>query len=918
MSQRNAQRTSVLPLLLLVASCCQPGATGYGPWTPDKGFSEELQRQQYGGNGIEVGDPKIYDDTSLRLMLDAAKNRLATINSFNEGALTTRLGAINGSRIDQSQLGIQVTGGTPLPGTSTVANGPTSQTTTNTNPPGFTPVSPTQTVVTTQPSQAVTTTVAPTAAPAAPTVPAGLAFTPPSGLSGSALDVLNEEMQLNGQITGLELLLEGALSDRFIINQHFVKPRATIGFPITLTPQPRYRNAVAVVEVEVTEEHTLAPEPPAVTVILPQEKTYNVAAITDKMTSIGAGVVVGALGASGSFAWGRKTYYVVQDQDTVAIQWPSIHLEEKGEVGKQGEQGEQHANTARFAWEFRPVLGREFVQGGMKQTFVQLAFPKLTSSTPDCFGKIKVRTYWRHFDPKTGISGEVIQGSILAREAVSVPRYDLTPAVDDVAYQDLGDGTVRVKVISRDSFLSGTYVQLGPARYDTGAGLLADDTGLSFVAPAAALARWTGKVVSRNGLTTAILQPDPDTASARSLDQLSCAGVAPKAAPAPAKMNIDEVITLPNATEVEIRMSGTQEQSAAGVGLIDARTANRLDLAGSQITSSDAGHAVMRAAVGQGSQHCRQGSIAIRNVEIKPYDDSSSRVKVELEAEEHFFKIVRLDIGHQVFGLADTDALVRREYTPTKPCVDAIHPCITAIVPNALLKTGRRVRAFVLFKTDPEVSEKWDQNRCFSSVWPLDHQADHLGLDAGVESTTLLAVDAKKNATYLLVGHGMADAVVISPPSLKLTPLPNVPPDRMATLKVPKSVLAANKKLLLQMHAGDPPLVLDLPSPDPAAKPKPPKVAIDSPVIQNTDTMKVSVEKVAKLRSVTMDGSPLTYTVVTGKDAILLQGLRAAGVTSEQKTRVLTFTFNDGTKDGTKVPVTLEVVAERVGVKSLQ
>jgi hypothetical protein len=45
---------------------------------------------------------------------------------------------------------------------------------------------------------------------------------------------------------------------------------------------------VAVVEVKIeTARRRLSPEPPAITALLPRDKTYNVAAITDTMTSIG-------------------------------------------------------------------------------------------------------------------------------------------------------------------------------------------------------------------------------------------------------------------------------------------------------------------------------------------------------------------------------------------------------------------------------------------------------------------------------------------------------------------------------------------------------------------------------------------------------------------------------------------------------
>src|SRR6266403_1364433 len=91
----------------------------------------------------------------------------------------------------------------------------------------------------------------------------------------------------------------------------------------------------------------------------------------------------------------------------------------------------------------------------------------------------QIRTYWRRFDRKNGIDNEPIKGSVLSRTKLSIPHYDLTPRVEDVSYQDLGDATVLVTV--RGSFLAGTYVQLGATRFDAAKGLLVEESGLKFV-----------------------------------------------------------------------------------------------------------------------------------------------------------------------------------------------------------------------------------------------------------------------------------------------------------------------------------------------------------------------------------------------------------------------------------------------------
>jgi hypothetical protein len=860
-------------------------ATGYGYWQPDSGFATDLQNEQKGSNGIEVGEPKIYDDTSLKMMLDQARQRLAAINGLNESAVVSHLGAVTGSTVDQSQFGIQV-GPAGLPTVATTATGPTTSTTTNSGLPAGQTSLPTSTTVATNPSQSVVTTTTPPTS-SIPTVPTGLAYTPPSTMSGSALDVLNEEMQLTYETANLQLLLEGALSDRFVKNQRIIKPRTTIGFPISIQPQLRYKNAVAVVEVEVeTASRNLAPdslpEPPSITALLPQEKTYNVAAITDRMTSIGAGAVVNAISIGGTWVTGRKTYYVVQDQDTVAIERPG---------------DPNHPNTTSFAWEFRPVLGEQFVRGGLKQTFVQLALPILDQG---CYGSIRVRTYWSQFDQKSGILKEPIADSILSRSKLSIPHYDLTPQVDGVSYQDLGDGTVLVTV--QGSFLAGTYVQLGATRFDATKGLLVEESGLKFAAPAAALARWTAKVVSRDGKQTSVLYPLAQKPLGK-LDQFSCAqDNSPKVAPAPAAptAQIEDIQVSPDRDKVQIAMRRTVARgpNPAAVSLVDNRTQARIDIASSSASGFDSDSLLLTARM-DANPPCPYGSIAIKKVSLKPINENDSELFVEFApikpSTTNFPDDVLLDIGHKIFGLADT--VVKRDSTATAPT-------ITAIVPTALLVSARKVRAFRMFWTSPDDSSGQPRSDCFDKSSSLSD----FDLDSAVERLMLVSVDAEGKATYLLYGNGLKHVKILvpkDPKDAKVIPVDNVGQDRVAMIEISKDGLKQTKKLVVQKEDQERPLVLDLPQPDAAG----PKVSLDSPVIQNTDEMDVSIDKVEDLVSVKMGEKELKYT--PGKDMIRLKNLRADGVTSQQKTQELIFEF----KDKTKVKVKLDVVAARVGVK---
>jgi hypothetical protein len=446
--------------------------------------AQEIQRRDDRGNGIYIQSPEVYDDSSLQQMLNAARTKLASLQGLDQATLLSHLGAITGSTFQQSLFSAQVSSPT-LPSTVTTANGPTSTIATTSG-------SPATTTTTTAPNQSVATT-SPTASSPIPGAPTDTAFNLPTTFSGSASDALNEEMQLTYEIANLQLLLEGSLSDRFVLGTRIVKRKTTVGFSINFSPGKKYKNAMAVVEVEVQrpQKNVLdagAPEPPAITALLPQEKTYNVAAIKDRTTSIGAGIVTSVVSGGASWTGGRKSFYVVQDQDTVALRQPASDPKTK----------------AAFSWQFRPVLGEAFVRTGMRQTFVQLAVA--VNNLAGCFGTVHVRSYWRKYDQKSGNAKEIIADSIREQDVASIPVFDLAPAIGTLQYEDLGNGQIQVAI--GGNFLSGTYVRIGNTYYREGSpGFTSEATQIRFIVPAADIAVQQAYIVSRDGTEIRILDP---------------------------------------------------------------------------------------------------------------------------------------------------------------------------------------------------------------------------------------------------------------------------------------------------------------------------------------------------------------------------------------------------------------------------
>jgi hypothetical protein len=817
----------ILGAIVLTASCGHEPITqlvGTTNWHPDRDHAQVLTDEETKGNGIEVGAPKIYDDASLRMMLDATRAKLATMSGLNQDALISRLGSVSGATIDQTQFGFQVSGPTP-PSVATTNTGPTNSVTTNGNlPQGNSSLPGTVTVATNPTSSSVITSAAP-AAP--PTVSPGIAFTPPTSVSPSSLDVLNEQMQLSYEMTNLALLLEGALSDRFVTNQRFIKPRVTLGFPISLRAPPQFKDAVAVVEVEVTTSprnlsDPTVPEPPAITALLPREKTYNVAAMTDNMTSIGAGAVIGSVGVNASYLKGHKTLYLVQDQDTLAMQRPPP----------------KDHNSTSFLWEFHPVLGQHYVRGGMKQTFVQLALPILEAV--DCYGTIQIRTYWRRFDQKNGIAGKIIPESVLvSSKPFPIPRYDLAPIVGAIDYQDLGDGTLLVTVQGDGNYLAGTYVQLGPTRYEAGKNLLVEDTGVKFVASAAALSQWTGTIVARSGKASDLLNPSVQQ-PLHALHQTVCTS-----APAPAPPRQTECL--------------------------------------------DASPAVPR-------PHC-PNSLNIAKVAVQPLNETDSLLRVDVSTTmipQNEEKLL-LVIGTKVFGLRD--APVRRE-----PVASGM--AITVTVPTALLIANPRVRVFLPFWSDMSATGQ----HCYADTYRLDQK---FAPGSAVEHLVLVSVDPSGEALYLLYGNGLDKAEVLVPEhGAALEALDNMSQDHIRLLRIKKAALQASKKIVLQKNDSQPPLVLDLPDVKPAATPA--KISIDSPVIQNTDEVDVSVDNAADVTTVKLKDKTLHWKPV-GKSTIRLLTLKADGVTTAQSSPEITIEYKGGGKDTLK----FDVVAARVSVKTM-
>jgi hypothetical protein len=445
-------------------------------------------------NGIYVGPVKVYDETALEGLLNAAKANLASLNTFDQGTLNNHFGGVQGSTSAQTEISVQANG-------ANVAN--------------------------------------PTAAPSAP-----VGFTLPSAFTPSAVDVLNEQMQAASQVINFQLLLKGSLNDQFEPDSGHARLRTTLGFPININVPPGYKYQHAVADIEVGFCTPPAPDPqtqgPLLMTLLPQSKTYNVAALVNKSTGLGGGLVAGVVNVGGSFLRGRSTYYLVQAQDTLAMQRPDLkscdpkklnspEAEKKSKAGRHDEEKKDKADQSdaektsktgqpdqekkskvgqpveanepvplHFAWQFRPVLGQKVVQDGTRQTFAQISLPWFAGTMFGCSTTVVIRTSWKYYDSESGRVGREIKDSATKWELQQPGVFFGLPVADPISAEDNGDGTITVRAFG--SFRDGLRVRIGSVIQDAStAGFEQNQQYVRFTASGLSLASHGAELVYKDG-----------------------------------------------------------------------------------------------------------------------------------------------------------------------------------------------------------------------------------------------------------------------------------------------------------------------------------------------------------------------------------------------------------------------------------
>ena len=486
-----------------------PTATNSPTSTPDKR-----------PNGISVGRPKVFDNRTLTIMLESLSEALRGMQTqfVNQQSLAAAFNYLQGFQSKEVVSNLSVTA-LPLPGmkqeTVTTAGNVTAT---------GTPLPDTSKTTTTSDRAAFTPQAPPLDNP-----PAFSGFTPTYGENPS--DLLSDQVNLTYQIFNLRMLLERSLSDRVLSDgQNQPRRQAVLGFNVTLDPPRKAKDAVAVVEVtlELPDNTTASNDGLSLVSLMPQEKTYNAAALSTKSNSFGGAAVVKMFQVGYSERRRGQVFYLYRDNDTVSY--------ERMNGGA--------TNQVVFGWVFRPVLGRNSVSPGLRQLFAIVALP-----TDDAQNNVtvqslnaRVRTYWKKYDRDTmtsfvedeanraarfkyALSFNLTKPEIFSDSYINTAQYNdipvkstakyqtnLKPDIQSVRWVPVGPKSALVS-ITGNNFFTGTQITMGDKVYASTADgmIIKSNQAIDITTTLDALASGPGALIGRYGTAVPLIAKPSET-----------------------------------------------------------------------------------------------------------------------------------------------------------------------------------------------------------------------------------------------------------------------------------------------------------------------------------------------------------------------------------------------------------------------
>ncbi len=430
------------------------------------------------GNGIAIGQAKVFDNRSLALRVERLSGELERLKVINQ-SITDNVSAAQAQVSTQSSQSLSF---------EVKAQGKPAQeskaTTSDKSNDG-------------KSSGSAALGTAKTDEPA-----------PKVGLAAS--DLLNDQLNLASQIFNLQLLYERSLSDRMIDGE--ARLQAVLGFQVSIAPPAGYDDCVAVAEVEVRMRPAgpaAAPQPISLVALMPQEKTYNAETVSASERSIGGSAVARVLTLNVNSKSGSRQLFIHRDADTVAFE----------------RQPDAARGTIIFGWEFRPVLGRRTVAAGTRQMLSVVSIPvpdNANNLNPTL--EIKTRSYWRKYNRKLQTSSPNWSWKLwkvdrsatyeCPSQQLAVPntaqiQSSLAPAITAIKWVNSGNGKATV-IVKGKNFFSGTKVAIGGRvhREEDGSITLKSDQALEFETTIDSLTTGDGVLSGRFGPALQLSVPE--------------------------------------------------------------------------------------------------------------------------------------------------------------------------------------------------------------------------------------------------------------------------------------------------------------------------------------------------------------------------------------------------------------------------
>jgi hypothetical protein len=159
----------------------------------------------------------------------------------------------------------------------------------------------------------------------------------------------------------------------------------------------------------------------------------------------------------------------------------------------------RQANPVIFGWQFRPVLGADYVQSGLRQVFAQLALPGSLEQGQLLAPKVYIQTRWREYDQRQQVVGAVYEGSCSITEDTDPVTVASPLKVRRAYFDDMGGGIVKVTA-DGTFYASGFTAMSGPTTLSP---TTFDGASIQFFSSASNLILTDDlKLVSEDGVTT--------------------------------------------------------------------------------------------------------------------------------------------------------------------------------------------------------------------------------------------------------------------------------------------------------------------------------------------------------------------------------------------------------------------------------